>query len=105
MAARFAHALPWGTEIVDGGARFRLWAPAQNMVALHAEGGSTVPLAKMEDGSLKVGVVEGRNAKIDEARITDFGVKIDAEKLKAFVGVEKEKAPAKKKTKKESEEK
>lgn len=54
MAAQFAHALPWGAEIVDGGARFRLWAPAQNMVALHAEGGSTVPMAKMEDGWFEV---------------------------------------------------
>ncbi len=54
MAAQFAHALPWGSEIVDGGARFRLWAPAQTMVALHAEGGSTVPMAKMEDGWFEV---------------------------------------------------
>jgi maltooligosyltrehalose trehalohydrolase len=34
MAARFAHSLPWGAELVDGGARFRLWAPAQSAVAL-----------------------------------------------------------------------
>ena len=54
MAARFAHALPWGAELVDAGARFRLWAPAQSMVALHAEGGATVPMAKMEDGWFEV---------------------------------------------------
>jgi maltooligosyltrehalose trehalohydrolase len=34
MGGRFAHRLPWGAEIVEGGARFRLWAPAQNAVEL-----------------------------------------------------------------------
>jgi maltooligosyltrehalose trehalohydrolase len=34
MRAQFAHRLPWGAELVDGGARFRLWAPAQEAVAL-----------------------------------------------------------------------
>ena len=34
MAARFAHALPWGAERVEDGTRFRLWAPAQDTVSL-----------------------------------------------------------------------
>lgn len=34
MGGRFAHRLPWGAEIVEGGARFRLWAPAQSEVKL-----------------------------------------------------------------------
>lgn len=54
MAARFAHALPWGAELVDDGARFRLWAPGQDMVSLHAEAGATVPMAKMDAGWFEV---------------------------------------------------
>jgi maltooligosyltrehalose trehalohydrolase len=34
MGGRFAHRLPWGAEIVEGGARFRLWAPTQSAVEL-----------------------------------------------------------------------
>jgi len=34
MGGRFAHHLPWGAEIVEGGVRFRLWAPAQSGVEL-----------------------------------------------------------------------
>lgn len=54
MAARFAHALPWGAELVDDGARFRLWAPGQDIVSLHAEAGATVPMAKMDGGWFEV---------------------------------------------------
>ncbi len=34
MGGHFAHRLPWGAELVDGGARFKLWAPSQSKVAL-----------------------------------------------------------------------
>ena len=54
MAARYAHSLPWGAELVDGGARFRLWAPAQERVALLAEGGVPVPMTATADGWFEV---------------------------------------------------
>jgi maltooligosyltrehalose trehalohydrolase len=54
MGARFAHALPWGTEIVEGGARFRLWAPAHDTLSLLAESGATVPMTKMDGGWFEV---------------------------------------------------
>ena len=39
MAATFAHAMPFGAELLpDGGVRFRLWAPSQAAVALVLEG-------------------------------------------------------------------
>ena len=51
MTAHFAHNLPWGTELVDGGARFRLWAPAQEAVSLVPGTGAPVPMSKTGDGS------------------------------------------------------
>jgi maltooligosyltrehalose trehalohydrolase len=54
MTARFAHERPWGAEIVDGGARFRLWAPGQNAVSLATQGGATIPMTKHEDGWFEV---------------------------------------------------
>jgi malto-oligosyltrehalose trehalohydrolase len=54
MAARFAHSLPWGTELVDGGARFKLWAPAQDDLTLLAESGARVPMTKTPDGWFEV---------------------------------------------------
>ena len=50
MTAHFAHNLPWGTELVDGGARFRLWAPAQEAVSLVPGTGAPVPMSKTGDG-------------------------------------------------------
>ena len=50
MTARFAHTLPWGTEIVDDGARFRLWAPDQKSVSLLTDKGKSIPMAKTYDG-------------------------------------------------------
>lgn len=54
MTARFAHSLPWGTELVDGGARFRLWAPAQDELAVLAENGTQIPMTKTTDGWFEV---------------------------------------------------
>ncbi|MHA1518271.1 MAG: malto-oligosyltrehalose trehalohydrolase [Alphaproteobacteria bacterium] len=48
MTSRFAHVVPWGTEIVDGGARFRLWAPAQDKVSLLSPDGTAVPMTKTD---------------------------------------------------------
>jgi maltooligosyltrehalose trehalohydrolase len=54
MAAHFAHELPWGAEIVDGGAHFKLWAPAQREVSLLTESGTTVPMARNDEGWFEV---------------------------------------------------
>ncbi|HEX2256028.1 MAG TPA: malto-oligosyltrehalose trehalohydrolase [Afifellaceae bacterium] len=51
MTGRFAYSKSWGSELLDGGdARFRLWAPAQESVALRAEGGRDLPMSKSQDG-------------------------------------------------------
>lgn len=50
MSARFAHSLPWGTEITEDGARFRLWAPAQDSVSLVTETGATIPMVASGEG-------------------------------------------------------
>lgn len=50
MIGRFAHTLPLGAEVVDCGARFRLWAPAQEAVSLRTNEGLVVPLTRLEDG-------------------------------------------------------
>lgn len=54
MTARFAHSLPWGTELIDGGARFKLWAPAQNKVSVLSENGARIPMTKTTDGWFEV---------------------------------------------------
>ncbi|MFA9387321.1 MAG: malto-oligosyltrehalose trehalohydrolase [Methyloceanibacter sp.] len=54
MTARFAHSLPWGTELIDGGARFQLWAPAQNKVSVLSENGARIPMTKTTDGWFEV---------------------------------------------------
>jgi malto-oligosyltrehalose trehalohydrolase len=50
MTARFAHKLPWGTETLEDGARFRLWAPAQETVFLCNEAGATLPMTQADGG-------------------------------------------------------
>lgn len=51
MGARFGHRMPWGAEIVDGGARFRLWAPSQRGVALVvADTDEALPMTRADDG-------------------------------------------------------
>lgn len=52
--ARFAHRLPWGAEVLDGGARFKLWAPAQDKVSLLSDSGATVPMTKGSGGWFEV---------------------------------------------------
>jgi maltooligosyltrehalose trehalohydrolase len=54
VTARFAHSLPWGTELIDGGARFKLWAPAQNKVSVLSENGARIPMTKTTDGWFEV---------------------------------------------------
>jgi maltooligosyltrehalose trehalohydrolase len=51
MAARFGHRMPWGAEVVDGGARFRVLAPAQERLALVvADTDQTLPMRQVGDG-------------------------------------------------------
>jgi maltooligosyltrehalose trehalohydrolase len=51
VTGRFAFQKSWGAELLDGGgARFRLWAPAQESVALRPEGGRDTPMDKSADG-------------------------------------------------------
>jgi malto-oligosyltrehalose trehalohydrolase len=51
MRSRFAHQMPFGAEVGNGGARFRLWAPTQTSVALAvAQTGATLPMQKVGDG-------------------------------------------------------
>jgi malto-oligosyltrehalose trehalohydrolase len=51
MNARFVRALPFGASLEpDGGARFRLWAPAQVHVSVALEGGPLLPMARSSDG-------------------------------------------------------
>ena len=52
MGMRYAYERRWGAEVLpDGGARFRLWAPALNALSLSAgAGGATEPMRKGDDG-------------------------------------------------------
>lgn len=44
------HRLPFGAEILDGGVRFRLWAPKLDRVSLVIEGGPELAMKAEEDG-------------------------------------------------------
>ncbi|MEJ1961520.1 MAG: malto-oligosyltrehalose trehalohydrolase [Gammaproteobacteria bacterium] len=53
MATRRRHEMPFGAELVDGGVRFRLWAPAAKSVALllYQDGTpSALPMLQQPDG-------------------------------------------------------
>lgn len=50
MSAHVAHTLPWGTEITEDGARFRLWAPAQDSVSLVSDRGAAISMTKSAEG-------------------------------------------------------
>ncbi len=55
MAAQYAHSLPWGAELVDGGARFKLWAPAQETVSLVvADTDASLPMTRAADGWFEI---------------------------------------------------
>ncbi|MBN1238990.1 MAG: malto-oligosyltrehalose trehalohydrolase [Gammaproteobacteria bacterium] len=45
-----AHAMPFGTEIMDQGVRFAIWAPAAAQVELHIEGRGDRTMLAQEDG-------------------------------------------------------
>jgi malto-oligosyltrehalose trehalohydrolase len=51
MKGHFAHQSPFGAEMLDGGrARFRLWAPDRDAVALEIEGTGDVPMQRVSGG-------------------------------------------------------
>ena len=51
MTSHFRFRKSWGAELIDGGARFRLWAPSQETVALRvADTGADIPMQSVGDG-------------------------------------------------------
>jgi len=51
MSGRFHFEKSWGAELVEGGARFRLWAPSQERLALRVEAtGADLPMRAAGDG-------------------------------------------------------
>jgi malto-oligosyltrehalose trehalohydrolase len=51
MSTSFAHAMPFGAALQDGGVRFRLWAPGQRQVSLLLVGrDDAVPMDAQGDG-------------------------------------------------------
>jgi maltooligosyltrehalose trehalohydrolase len=56
----FAHGLPFGANLLgDGTARFRIWAPSVNAVALEIEGAHPVAMAAAGDGWFETTVQAG----------------------------------------------
>ncbi|HSA82328.1 MAG TPA: malto-oligosyltrehalose trehalohydrolase [Geminicoccaceae bacterium] len=56
MVQTFAHAMPFGAQLLpDGRARFHLWAPSQETLALVLEGERrSLPMTRLEDGFFAV---------------------------------------------------
>jgi malto-oligosyltrehalose trehalohydrolase len=51
MIARFAHRMPWGAEVTESDARFRLWAPAQAEVSIVVgDTGGRLSMQRTDDG-------------------------------------------------------
>lgn len=49
--SRFRHDMPFGAEVqADGATRFRLWAPAQEKIAVVIDGGRSLDLAPAGEG-------------------------------------------------------
>jgi malto-oligosyltrehalose trehalohydrolase len=44
------HRMPFGAEVVQGGVRFRLWAPAATRVQLHVAGKPSLRMERLSDG-------------------------------------------------------
>jgi len=56
MAATFAHAMPFGAQLLpDGGTRFQVWAPDRQAVALALEDAPrALPMSRLESGFFSV---------------------------------------------------
>ncbi|MFD0986620.1 malto-oligosyltrehalose trehalohydrolase [Methyloligella solikamskensis] len=51
MTDRFEHDIPWGAQITEHGARFRLWAPSQEEITLIAtQSGEAMQMIPQEEG-------------------------------------------------------
>ncbi|XSG81349.1 MAG: malto-oligosyltrehalose trehalohydrolase [Methyloligella sp. ZOD6] len=51
MTDRFSHDYPWGAQITEHGARFRLWAPSQEQITLvAAKSGEAMPMIPQAEG-------------------------------------------------------
>ncbi|GGE20861.1 malto-oligosyltrehalose trehalohydrolase [Aureimonas endophytica] len=91
--ARFSQATDWGPNVVDGGVRFRLWAPTKNRIEL-AYGSSDdprfLPLERGERGwweivTDKVGFGEGYAFRIDgEAIVPDPAARAQVADVHSF---------------------
>ncbi|HKS61465.1 MAG TPA: malto-oligosyltrehalose trehalohydrolase, partial [Xanthobacteraceae bacterium] len=46
----FARQLPFGASLIEGGTRFRLWAPRQQQVSVQIEGREAAPMRRLADG-------------------------------------------------------
>jgi len=54
------HAMPFGAELVDGGVRFRLWAPGAATLGLRLDAQDDLPMAAAGDGWFELTVVSAR---------------------------------------------
>jgi maltooligosyltrehalose trehalohydrolase len=53
--SRFRYEKAWGAEpLASGGSRFRLWAPAQERLALRPQGGADLPMRQAGDGWFEI---------------------------------------------------
>ncbi len=60
----FAQRLSGGAQIIgDNRTRFRLWAPGQDKISLHIEGGSTLPMVRGEAGWFELEAACGAGAR------------------------------------------
>jgi maltooligosyltrehalose trehalohydrolase len=60
MSASFAHAMPFGAALQDGGVRFRLWAPRQRQVSLLLAGRDATPMEAQGDGWFELATADAR---------------------------------------------
>ncbi|HEU4619226.1 MAG TPA: malto-oligosyltrehalose trehalohydrolase [Gammaproteobacteria bacterium] len=68
--ARARHSMPFGAEIVDGGVRFRLWAPAAGRVLLRVAGRDPLSMSRLADGFFEC---TAENARAGDRYTFSFG--------------------------------
>lgn len=57
---RYAHSMPFGTELSAEGARFALWAPATSRVHVEIDGESPRPMERRGGGFHMLAVPDAR---------------------------------------------
>jgi maltooligosyltrehalose trehalohydrolase len=61
MTATFAHSMPFGAALHDGGVRFRLWAPGQRRTSLALTGRDhAIPMVAQPDGWFELTTTDAR---------------------------------------------